>query len=347
MKHKLTSQELYNFCNQLSILIRSGISPLESLIILRDESTSSTDKNILSNLIDSFNENGSLSISCEESGFFPSSMIAFLDAGEKTGSLDEILANLASHYEQDTEITAQIKSAVTYPLIMLGMMVVIIITLLVKVLPVFEEVFLQMGMEMNEFSRDLLNIGSSLSKYSVFFIALVIILTVGLLAICFNEKSRHALDSLICRIPIIKMIPVMLDYSRITQVLSLCTKSGFDPETSLLLAKKLISDSSVTSRIDEALNLLADGEIFSHAITQSGLFSGIDGRLISVAFQSGNADDALSELSQKYHNDCIARISDIISIIEPTIVIILSVLVGLILLSVMLPLLGILSEVTM
>lgn len=158
MNYKLTARELSSFCGQMGMLLHSGISTTEGLHILCDESKTDTDREILTPLIRSVEENGSLSQALEEVGCFPASMTAYVKTGEETGCLDEIMNSLSEHYKQEQEISQQIRSAVTYPLIMLGMMAVVILVLLVKVLPVFQQVFQQMGLEMNGVSRGLLNL---------------------------------------------------------------------------------------------------------------------------------------------------------------------------------------------
>ena len=176
MKHKLTAQELCNFCQQLGVLIHSGMGPLESLHILLEESTTDTDREVLSNLLSSMEKTGSLSQAVTDSGFFSDSMAAYIKTGEQTGCLDEILDSLSEHYEQEQETSEQIRSAVTYPLLMLGMMGIVIVVLLVKVLPIFRQVFQQMGMEMNGFSSRLLNAGNVITRYSAFFLILAVLL---------------------------------------------------------------------------------------------------------------------------------------------------------------------------
>ena len=187
MKHKLTAQELCNFCQQLGVLIHSGMGPLESLHILLEESTTDTDREVLSNLLSSMEKTGSLSQAVTDSGFFSDSMAAYIKTGEQTGCLDEILDSLSEHYEQEQETSEQIRSAITYPLLMLGMMGIVIVVLLVKVLPIFRQVFQQMGMEMNGFSSRLLNAGNVITRYSAFFLILAVLLIGCILFLCLNK----------------------------------------------------------------------------------------------------------------------------------------------------------------
>ena len=165
MKYTLTARELSNFFGQLGMLIHSGISVTEGLAILQDESQTDTDREIITALLTSMEETGSLTQAMETSGRFPHSSVSYIKTGEETGCLDEILNSLTLHYEQEQEVSEQIRSAVTYPLIMLGMMGIVIVVLLVKVLPVFQQVFQQMGMEMNTLSLGLLKYSQQLFRY--------------------------------------------------------------------------------------------------------------------------------------------------------------------------------------
>ena len=154
-KNKLTNEELFHFCEQFSILLHSGISCAEGLELMLDDSRTQRGKDFFQLLLTDFEQNGSFSQTLKNSGYFPESMISYIDIGEETGCLDEVLKSLSEHYDQEIEISENIRSAITYPLIMLAMMGTVIIILLVKVLPVFQQVFRQMGLEMNHFSNGL------------------------------------------------------------------------------------------------------------------------------------------------------------------------------------------------
>ncbi len=347
MKYKLTARELAGFCGQLGMLLHSGISTTEGLHILCDESKTDTDKKLLNALIRSIEESGSLSQALEETGYFPPSMTAYVKTGEETGCLDEIMESLAFHYEQEQEISQQIRSAVTYPLIMLGMMAVVILVLLIKVLPVFQQVFNQMGMEMNGVSSSLLNIGSVISRYSIGFLLLAAVLIGCILFFSLTEKGRQSLGRLVTHLPVFREIPSAMDYSRLTQGLSLGLKSGLSPETTLELTRALLTQPQILARLEKTSSLLNEGEAFSKALTESELFNGMEGRLINVSFYSGTSDEAFRRLSRQYTDKAVGLISEAVSVVEPAIVILLSLLVGLVLLSVMMPLLGILSDFAM
>lgn len=162
---KLNNRELFQFCEQFSIILRSGMSAIEGLAILNDDSQTERGKEILTFLYKDMEESGSLAHAMEQSGAFPASAAAYVRTGEETGCLDEVMKGLSAFYAKEIQITDQIQSAVAYPLVMLGMMTAVIVILLVKILPVFRQVFRQLGLEMSGISGALLGIGETLSRY--------------------------------------------------------------------------------------------------------------------------------------------------------------------------------------
>ena len=346
-KNKLTNEELFHFCEQFSILLHSGISCAEGLELMLDDSRTQRGKDFFQLLLTDFEQNGSFSQTLKNSGYFPESMISYIDIGEETGCLDEVLKSLSEHYDQEIEISENIRSAITYPLIMLAMMGTVIIILLVKVLPVFQQVFRQMGLEMNHFSNGLLNAGNVISRYSAVLLILILIITAGFSALFFTEKGRFYLRRLSGRLPCIKDIPISADYARLTQAIAMGIHSGLDHVVTLEMAQKLLSHPNIRKKAEKAQKLLEDGVIFEDALSESGLFEGLNARLITVGLRTGTADEVMSKLAIRYREMALTITGNILSIAEPSIVIIFSLLVGLVLLSVMMPLLGILSEIAM
>ena len=335
---KLNNRELFQFCEQFSIILRSGMSAIEGLAILNDDSQTERGKEILTFLYKDMEESGSLAHAMEQSGAFPASAAAYVRTGEETGCLDEVMKGLSAFYAKEIQITDQIQSAVAYPLVMLGMMTAVIVILLVKVLPVFRQVFRQLGLEMSGISGALLGIGETLSRYSTAFLVLLAAM------IGFILFLQELIRKIVCRFPGMKEIPVNLDYSRLCQCISLGIRSGLSPELCVELAGAVVTQTEIREKLASIQKQLAEGYGFTEAITESGLFKAMELRLISLGFQAGASDEVMEKLAEQYEEKSTDSVSHIVSILEPTIVIVLSILVGLVLLSVMMPLLGLLSE---
>lgn len=341
---KLNNRELFQFCEQFSIILRSGMSAIEGLAILNDDSQTERGKEILTFLYKDMEESGSLAHAMEQSGAFPASAAAYVRTGEETGCLDEVMKGLSAFYAKEIQITDQIQSAVAYPLVMLGMMTAVIVILLVKVLPVFRQVFRQLGLEMSGISGVLLGIGETLSRYSTAFLVLLAAMIGFILFLVLHPKGQELIRKIVCRFPGMKEIPVNLDYSRLCQCISLGIRSGLSPELCVELAGAVVSQTETREKLASIQKQLAEGYGFTEAITESGLFKAMELRLISLGFQAGASDEVMEKLAEQYEEKSTDSVSHIVSILEPTIVIVLSILVGLVLLSVMMPLLGLLSE---
>ena len=341
---KLNNRELFQFCEQFSIILRSGMSAIEGLAILNDDSQTERGKEILTFLYKDMEESGSLAHAMEQSGAFPASAAAYVRTGEETGCLDEVMKGLSAFYAKEIQITDQIQSAVAYPLVMLGMMTAVIVILLVKVLPVFRQVFRQLGLEMSGISGALLGIGETLSHYSTAFLVLLAAMIGFILFLVLHPKGQELIRKIVCLFPGMKEIPVNLDYSRLCQCISLGIRSGLSPELCVELAGAVVTQTEIREKLTSIQKQLAEGYGFTEAITESGLFKAMELRLISLGFQAGASDEVMEKLAEQYEEKSTDSVSHIVSILEPTIVIVLSILVGLVLLSVMMPLLGLLSE---
>lgn len=326
------------------MILRSGISTAEGIQLLYEDTVDKASKELWGILNRRLDETGSLAEALIAGDAFPDHLIEYVKIGEETGRMEEVMGSLADHYEQEIALSLQIRSAVTYPLIMLGMMFAVIGILLVKVLPVFRQVFTQLGLELTGLAKSLSDIGRFFTRYSLILLGLLFVLILLVLLLGLHPTGKKVLHRMISHIPVVRQIPVMMDYSRFSQAISLGLKSGLDAERSLTMSQSLVSHPLVSKRLQEAVRYLEEGELFSVALLESGLFSGMDAKVIHIASQTGDMDTVMERIASRYREESASRIEDLVSVIEPVIVILLSALVGMVLLSVMIPMLGILSE---
>ena len=185
MKRKLNNEELITFCSQMALILKSGISSLEGIYIMEDGDVSGDGREILKEIREEIEMCGMLYPAMKKSGVFPEYALHMTEIGEQTGRLDETMEALAAYYQREEEIFEAVKSAVTYPVAMLGMMLVIIIVLFIKVMPVFEQVYLQLGQEMTG--------GKKTSFCFIWFFLIFCTRTVTFL-FCFSLIASHLPD---------------------------------------------------------------------------------------------------------------------------------------------------------
>ena len=163
----LSNTEVSAFCSQMSMILNAGISATEGLFILQDSSTSPSERSILEQISNKLNETGSLYEGLKSTAVFPEYMLEMVHIAEQTGNMDSVFGALSIHYNREAMVSQSVKNAITYPMVMVVMMVIVILVLITKVMPIFNQVFRQLGSEMTGISRVLLDIGQGINKYSV------------------------------------------------------------------------------------------------------------------------------------------------------------------------------------
>lgn len=340
-----SNMEISSFCGQIALILKSGISSIEGITIMLEDASSADEKQILEAILENIQETGSLYQALADTGLFPSYMLHMVEIGEETGTLDEVMTALSVHYDREDSISKSIKNAVTYPLIMAGMMVVVIIVLLVKVMPIFNQVFIQLGTEMTGFSRTLMNIGNAINRYSIVFIVILVLIAALILYGTRTASGKRVFRSLGYKFKFSRAIYEEIAACRFASGMALTLSSGLNPERSMELVTALNEDADFQKKIDSSQKLIDEGSDLSEALYSAGIFTGMYARMASIGGKTGSMDQVMGQIAGLYQDDIDNRMNNALAVLEPTLVIALSLIVGVILLSVMLPLMGIMSSI--
>ncbi len=341
-KKQLLTAEVAGFCRQLSLILKTGIPFREGLDIIGEDAGNEKTKEIITFLTASVEEGRSLSEALADSGRFPKYMVDMAAVGEASGRLDEVTAALADYYEWNRAIERSIKSAVLYPAVMALMMLVVLIVLVVKVLPIFYEVFRDMGGEMSPFATGLMHIGVAISQNAVVITAIVAAFLVALVFSLVTTRGRGFWSRMGAKG--FSKIHREITAGKFASSMALMMKSGMDIDESLDMTAKVVGDNVMKERIANARAMMDRGDGFPTAIMNSGIFSGLHGAMIALGAKTGTTDQVMESIANDHEEEAERRMTSLISAIEPAIVAVLSILVGLILLSVILPLMGVMSS---
>ncbi|MCR5557921.1 MAG: type II secretion system F family protein [Butyrivibrio sp.] len=342
---KLSNYEVSSFCRQMALLIKAGISPAEGINILIQDSHDQSAIKLLDQISQVLMSGEKFHIALEMSGVFPDYLIHMVTIGEESGTLDTVMESLAEYYEREEAIQSSIKSAVSYPLIMVFMMFVVVLVLIIKVLPIFEQVFAQLGTNMSGFSQSLLNMGNALNKYS--FVMIILLAVVVCLFIFFSvtTKGKEMFKGLLNKFKGTRKLIQELESARFASGMVLTLSSGMDTYEGLSLVNKIVETDEMKKKIEDCRKLLIDGDSFPEALEKANIFSSFYSQMISVGFKAGSMDTAMKQIAKRFEAETERKIYSLISILEPTLVIILSIIVGIILLSVILPLMGVMTTI--
>jgi len=339
----LSAEELAAFAAQLSLTVKTGIPLSEAIMILLEDAETEAAKKLLGKILDKLELGSTLSDALKDTGVFPIYMTQMIEIGEASGRLDRVLDSLYKYYDREDNIAKSAKSAITYPAIMLVILIMIIIILVTQVLPIFNQVFNTLGGEMTPLAQGAMRVGEIISSSSV-----ILVIVVGALAVLFvimwlTPGGRKSLSSFGNRV--FRQLTDRMAAAKFASGMSLMLASGLDIDRSVELTLPLMSNPKMYAKVQKLKEMTELGESFTSSVVATKIFSGMQGRMLTLGFKSGNLDNVMEHIADDYEKEVDEKLDNLISIIEPTMVAILCVIVGLILLSAMLPLLGVMSSI--
>lgn len=342
---KLSAEELFAFSDEMYMMIASGVSSLEAITLMMEETDDPVEKELLGKMQDTMYAGGSFAMAVRDAEVFPEYYTYMVEIGEQTGKTDEVLRSLANHYERENAIYSAIRSAVSYPLLMVTMMLIIIIVLVTKIMPIFERVFIQLGSSMEGFSGGLLRAGSFLTQYSALFVGLLLVLIAFAITMIRTPNGRKRLTAFVCKMKSFRSIYDKIMISRFASGMAMTISSGMDMSRCLEVAGGLVTSDWMKQKINDCAQKYENDNDIASAFSLSGIFTGLYGKMVILAAKTGNLEQVMEKVADTYQDEADDEIHSLIAVVEPTLVIVLSIVVGLILLSVMLPLLNIMTGI--
>lgn len=343
---RVPAQYLPIFCRELHQLVRTGIPIAEGLSMLREDETDPDTRSWLETLCRSTEEGMPLASALRETGAFPAYMTDMVSLAEETGRLEDVLLSLQRHYDRQLRMAADIRGAVTVPVTLFAVMVAVVVLLVTQVLPVFDRVFAQLGVRMGAVATGMMNAGTVLAKAGTGIAVVLAVIAAAALVTALVPALREKFTVWFRRRFGGRGILGQMAASRFASSMSMAVASGLSMEESVEIAAKLCGGArEIDEKTEQCRKDIEGGGSPADALAKSGMFSGRDCRLLKLAEQTGSLPDTLEDLAQRQEEESLRRIDRMVGAIEPAIVVITSALAGVILLSVMLPLMGLLSTI--
>lgn len=341
----LSHMETASFCSQMALVLKSGISAVEGISIMLEDANELNEKKLLTQIYETMLKTGTLHESLAVTGVFPEYLLQMVKIGEQTGKLDEVMASLADYYEKEYNLAQTIKHAVSYPLIMVVMMFFVILVLITQVMPVFDQVFKQLGSEMTGFSRLLLDTGNFLNRHFIAFICVLALIVLVIVFLTKFSRGQVFTRALLYRFAKTRELFDKISAYRFANGMALTLSSGMTEEECLQQALHLTEPGPFRRRLDRCRRLVSEGKELCQTLADQKIFTDIYARMAIIASRTGSLDEVMHAIAGQYESDIDERFSGMIAKVEPALVILLSLIVGVILLSVMLPLMGMMSSI--
>ena len=334
---KLKAKQLAAFCKELSTLLASGVSLVRALDIISDqEEIPPKEKEVYQAVLMDLRKGISLSEAMETKKCFPDLMIGMIRAGEGSGNLDQVTDRLATQYEKDYKLTQQVKSAMTYPCILLAMCVVIVILIVTFILPQFQSLFDQM-----DSLPMITNILIACSDFLVhkWYLALLVVFMIVMIfrLIAAMPAVRRQLDYRKVHMPVFGKLFKVVYTARFARTLSSLYSSGMPIATAIGIAGNTIDNSYIEDQFEDVVMKVRSGIPLSQALKKvDGLQKKLSSTIL-VGEESGRLDVMLDSIAATMEEDAEAATKRMVTLLEPILIVFMAVIVGCIMIGVMLP----------
>ncbi len=342
---KLDGPYLSSFCMEMSLCLKAGISLSEGIFMLAADETDKDLKDMLDGVYKKMDEGASFEDALKDAGCFPKYVIDMVEIGTKTGRLEDVMRALSGYYTRQEQITASIKNAVVYPFVLMFMLLLVIGVLVVKVLPIFNDVYAELGAEMSTIAVTIMNIGTAVTQYAA--VILGVVVAIVIIAVIVSAVPSLSLKAVTLwnKVTAGRKVSKKISSARFASGMAMTLASGLDTDESLDMVERITENPVMLGRIKKCRELMASGELFVDAVAKAEIFPSLYCRMLSIGFKTGTADSVMEEIARRSEVEVNEDIESIINKVEPTLVIIMSLIVGLILLSVMLPLMSIMTSI--
>ncbi|HOL92452.1 MAG TPA: type II secretion system F family protein [Clostridiales bacterium] len=328
------------------MILNSGITILEAIGILRDQASKRRMKEILEDVYSELQKGRMLSEAIVPyDDLFPEFMKNMIRVGEASGTLDTILNQLADYYEHDFKIRRKVKSAMTYPAILAVLTVAVVTLLMVAVLPMFSNTLTGMGGTLPGITVFLMAVSRFMADNILLLAAVVIIAVILFSYYIRTDNGRLWFDGLKLRLPIVKNTVLKTVTARFARSMSILLKSGIPIVNAMEILKELIGNRAVEKKFAEATDEIKEGKGIAGSMRRLGIFPPLLIHMIVVGENTGELDEMLGRTAGFFDEEVEEAIEKTVSLIEPAMIIIMAAVIGVIILSVMLPMVSIMEHV--
>ena len=343
---ELENLESADLCRELALLLHSGVSAGDGLYLMAEEEKDPRLHALLAGLAGDIDRGDYLYQAFQQAGCFPAYITGLLRVGEEVGRTEETLNALSEYYENREKTRRQVISSLTYPAILLMLMLIVIIVLLSKVLPVFNEIYMSLGGQLTGIAGGLLLLGQILNRAMPLLCVLLGVILAAAALLYLHRGIRGRVTGFWRRKWGDRGIARKMNNARFAQALSMGFSSGMVLEDAVEMAAALLQDCpDAQARCQKCRDQLLEGADLAEALGRNHLLPLSACRLLTLGMRSGSGDSIIVEIARRMQEDAQQALDSAVGKVEPALVLVTSGLVGVILLSVMLPLMNIMTAI--
>lgn len=338
VRDRVPSQNVVFFTRQLATMFAAGLTIEKSLSNLAMNEKNEKFKKIILEMKKDVQSGRTFSDSLQKHpGAFSSLFAALVKAGEMSGTLSEILEQLANYLEKNEDVKRKVVSSLFYPGIIISVLTISVYGLLVFVVPRFKAVYDNFGAKLPAPTQALMDLSNYLIDNYLFGIFILFLSLFAVIAFVHTDKGSRLFDRIVLKIPFVGILLKSAIMARFSRTLGMLIKASVPIQDSFFLVAKTINNVIIEDAVLEARSMIQDGKSISRSLTLTGAFPNILLQLVDTGEETGEIDSLLIRCAEFYEKEVDALVNRVTSILSPLLIILLGIIVLIIVVAIYLP----------
>ena len=323
------ARDLSVMCRQFVSMTKAGVSILESLKMLCEQTENKRLQDALKEVRISVEKGETLADSmAEHPKVFPAIMVNMVAAGEASGSLETALDRVAVQLEKNSKTQAMLKKAMIYPIVVCIVAVIVTIVMLVKVIPSYEDMFADLGTDLPWITKFYVNMSHGIRDYWFIIIPIVIAIAIGIKYFAGTNPGKHVFGKITLKLPLFKKLTVKSAAAMMARTLSTLIGAGVPLIEAVDIVSGVMSNIYFKEALQDAREEITIGMPLSRPLQECGLFPPMVYQMIRIGEEAGSTEEMLDKIADYYDEEVEMEIQSFMAALEPMIIIVLAIVVG-------------------
>ena len=323
------ARDLSVMCRQFVSMTKAGVSILESLKMLCEQTENKRLQDALKEVRISVEKGETLADSlAEHPKVFPGIMVNMVAAGEASGSLETALDRVAVQLEKNSKTQAMLKKAMIYPIVVCIVAVIVTIVMLVKVIPSYEDMFADLGTDLPRITKFYVAMSHGIQNYWFIIIPIIVAAVIGIKYFAGTNPGKHVFGKIALKLPIFKKLTVKSATAMMARTLSTLMGAGVPLIEAVDIVSGVMSNIYFKEALQDAREEITIGMPLSRPLQESGLFPPMVYQMIRIGEEAGSTEEMLDKIADYYDEEVEMEIQSLMAALEPMIIIVLAIVVG-------------------
>ncbi|MBR5178205.1 MAG: type II secretion system F family protein [Lachnospiraceae bacterium] len=326
---KVTKRDLSVFCRQFTSILNAGVTVVEALNMLADQTQNKTLVKTLRKTSESVQQGETLAVSMSKHPkVFPEMFVNMVEAGEVSGSLEEAISRMGTQFEKSAKLAGIIKKAMIYPIAVIAVALVVLIVMSTAVVPKFAEMFAGMGSELPGSTKAVMALADFLINKWWLLIIIVVAAVVSLRLFGKTEKGKEVFGTIAIKIPIIGQVNIKTQSASFARTMSTLVSSGMGISQSLEITAKAMKNILFKRALIKAKQEVEQGVNLSVPIRRAKVYPTLVPNMIAIGEETGNIETMLDKVAEYYEEEAELATQSMSEMMQPIIIVVLGGLVG-------------------